>query len=141
MELNALEIWNTIDHDSDEKSLDDFFDAGGDLYFEHPSNGWTFLHLACDLGNERLIRLLIDRGFDLNFVSSSGYPAIFQALDLDLDSALQRETLPDFKWVTFLVEHGAHLDSLRRDGISLRAYCSIEYIEPFAIAFDRVFKK
>ena len=35
------------------------------------NNGWTALHLACDLGHDQLVRLLVGRG-DLNLDSLSG---------------------------------------------------------------------
>jgi hypothetical protein len=139
--MNELDLWASLDSSSDGTALAGFLDKGGDIYFENPANGWTFLQLACDLGNERLIRLLIDRGFDPNHVPSSGSPAIFQALDLDLDSALQKGVSPEFKWVSLLVGQGAILSVQQRDGMSLRGYCSEEYGESFAAAFDRRFRE
>jgi ankyrin repeat protein len=122
---NFPSIWDSITFASGEKELFLYLSRGGDMYCEDDFHGWSLLHFASNIFNREIIDLLLKFGFDVNYVSSCGYPAVFAALEYDVDAALQANTEPDFETVKYLVERGASLEIKHKNGTSLLDYCEL----------------
>ncbi|WP_145174553.1 ankyrin repeat domain-containing protein [Gimesia aquarii] len=73
-----------------------------------PDSLWSLMHIACENQNESLIRALFtaDSGL-LNTRAACGYPPIFQALDIDIDGAIQSGHPMTFETTRLMLELGA----------------------------------
>jgi ankyrin repeat protein len=136
---NVSTIWDSISFDSGTEQINNYISSGGEIYYEDNFRGWCFLNLAAHVGNKELIEKLLHLGYDVNHVPSCGNAAIYEALDLDLDSALQKGTLPNFDIVNYLFSKGAKLDLVSSDGRSLLDYCD-SYGPLFREEFEKKFR-
>lgn len=84
-------IWN-VDYGHALCAIPDlkhYVESGGDLNALDPRSGWGILHYAAEHQDRRTIEAMADCGADLDIRSKVGCPAIFQALDTDIDGAIQ----------------------------------------------------
>ena len=132
---SSSEVWNGITFDTGLVELRDYLESGGEMYFEDEFNKWSFLHITCHVFNVNVIELLLNEGFDINYYSSCGFPAVYVALAADIDSDLQQSRQPGFESLRYLIGRGANMDLKRTDGMSLTEYCALEGGEIFRSAF------
>lgn len=128
-------VWESIDQYTGRDEYVDYVESGGDIYFIDPDSNWTFLHKAVEFENYALIDLIIENGFDPDFSPSGGYPAIFQALDGDIDVAIQCDKTVRFKSTRHLIEKGASVHVCDVDGKSLA-----EYAESYGVIFKKAYE-
>src|SRR5438552_1080519 len=84
-------IWN-VDYGHAKSALPElkkYVDSGGDLNAIDRESGWGILHSAAEHQDHSVIEAMAGYGADLNLCPIDGYPAIFQALDIDIDAAIQ----------------------------------------------------
>ena len=117
--MEPLDLWNEIFETDGVEAFKSYCAAGGDMNFEHPVSGWTLLHFACEHERLNLISELARSGADLEKVPACGYPAIFVALDIDLDGPIDDERVFDFTVTRHLVSVGARTDSMNDKGRSM----------------------
>jgi ankyrin repeat protein len=118
--MNLLTLWQSIDESSGVKELAKFIAAGGDVNQPHPDSGWSLLHLASEHENLVLIAALVKAGADIDLRPPCGYPPIFQALDIDIDGAIQCGKEIDFRTTLLLLELGATPTARDENGNTLR---------------------
>lgn len=112
--MEYQDLFYAISEDKGVEELQRFLAEGGDLQQSHPVSGWSLLHCACEHQNLAVIRALVeaDRRL-LNSRAGRGYPPIFQALDIDIDGAIQTGEPMVFATTRLMLELGA--DSTLKD--------------------------
>ena len=45
---------------------------GGDVHTSRRPEGWSALHIACQRGHRRVVRLLVDKGWDIHARDANG---------------------------------------------------------------------
>ncbi|HAH44193.1 hypothetical protein [Gimesia sp.] len=112
--MNYDDLFLSLDDSNGVKELQQFIAEGGDLQQVHSVSGWSLLHSACEHQNKSLICALAEAdGRLLNTRAACGYPPIFQALDIDIDGAIQTGHQMTFETTRLMLELGA--DSKMRD--------------------------
>jgi len=105
-------------------ALKQYVEWGGDLNALHPESGWGILHSAAEHHNHSIIEAMAEYGADLNIRSAERCPAIFQALDVDIDGAIQTSRLQTFETTILFLKLGADGDLEDQDGKSLSQFAS-----------------
>jgi len=136
--MNIKELLVSIDDKNGVTELQQFLAAGGDLQQIPSEAGWSLMHIACENNNESLIRALFTADTDLlNTRADCGYPPIFQALDIDIDEAIQTGQPITFETTRLMLELGA--DSTLKDEKerTLREFAQI-YGDSVVREFDKI---
>lgn len=79
-------------------------------------DGWTLLHFAAQDTNAEVVRLLTSKGAALNFQCEQGWTALHNAVDSDIDSAIQSDHTVTLNTAKALIEAGASEDILNNKG-------------------------
>jgi ankyrin repeat protein len=96
------------------------------------TEGRTLLECAIDGNSFEAVKLVIDRGADVNGTSPMLGPALHYAIDMAVQAAIHAEEMacrpvsPRVDIVRYLIEHGARIDSLDPEGRT-----------PLDVAYDR----
>ena len=88
-------------------ALQKYLEYGGDIHALESDSGWSILHIAAEHGDIEIINEMSKLGANLNIKDESGNAAIFQALDVDLDTAGQIQILPTFEVTIAFLKCGA----------------------------------
>merc|ERR1712146_349165 len=79
---------NIVLDGKNQKPVDGFLSNG--LYVERKDdNGYTALHLAASIGDDRVIRMLGDAGADMNAPNNEGLTPLMTAVSLGYTSTVQ----------------------------------------------------
>jgi len=94
---------------SDELTVSEYLDAGGDPNAVLPNSSWTLLHLAAEFQDLELVQRLVSTGADLNRPDEFGQTALHFAVDIDIDGPTQQneEEKIDFSTTKLLLALGA----------------------------------
>lgn len=122
--MTGDETWSTFTETAGEDEFKQFLDAGGDPNYVHSTFKRSMLHQACEHGNLELISIIILAGASPDLVPPCGYPAIFQALDADIDGSIQNNWPIDLKTVKHLIECGVSIDCRDESGKTPREYAA-----------------
>ena len=136
--MTEEEAWLSIGYSEGRSVCAEFLKSGGDPNYTNSDFGTSLLHQACEHGNLDLLELLIKSGANTDFVPGCGYPAIFQALDIDIDGAIQSGGPIELTTAKKLVECGASLDVKYSDGRTPQEYC-VGYGRPAKEAYEVTF--
>jgi|GEM_PF-2541983 len=102
------ELIFSIDEKNGVNEFRQFIAEGGDIHQVPSNSGWSLMHIACEHQNSSLIRALVESDRELlNTRAACGYPPIFQALDIDIDGAIQTGHSMIFETTRLLLELGA----------------------------------
>jgi ribosomal protein L37E len=69
------------DESKEQRQLIEWVESGGDLNWRTP-NGWTLLHLAAQVGSERMLRFLVAHGADLDARDTEGETPLMLACEI-----------------------------------------------------------
>jgi hypothetical protein len=124
--MNLSELFKVIhncDYDDDCHSavpaLYQYIEGGGDINEIEARSGWSILHTAAEHKDIALINQMAKYGADFNIKSSDGTPAIFQALDIDIDGAIQTGSSMNFEVTLTFLKSGADYSSVDSEGNTL----------------------
>lgn len=133
MDSNLL--WHSLQQPNFPDVLRRFAEAGGNIDLPMPDSGWSLLHFACEQANPSLVRVLVAFGADLNNSAECGYPPIIQALDIDIDGAIQNERPIVFEMTRLLLSLGARADVRDQENRTMREFVAL-YGPKVLNAFD-----
>lgn len=106
--MTLQELISSIDDKNGVKELHQFILDGGDINQSLPNSGWSLMHVACEHENYQLIQAIHKANPSLlNCRAACNYPPLFQALDIDVDGAIQQNEAFTFKTTKLLLELGA----------------------------------
>tara|TARA_R110002095_G_scaffold152237_5_gene132385 strand:- start:40697 stop:41128 length:432 start_codon:yes stop_codon:yes gene_type:complete len=115
-----------------------FLAEGGDIHRSHPNSGLSLMHYACEHQNESLIRALFMADKDLlNTRTACDYPPIFQALDIDIDGAIQTGHPISFETTRLMLELGADPNLKDQKARTLKEFVQI-YGDSVVREFDKL---
>lgn len=136
--MNIKELLVSIDDKNGVTELQQFLAAGGDLHQIPSEAGWSLMHIACEHQNESFIRALVQADRDLlNTRAACGYPPIFQALDIDIDGAIQTGQPITFETTRLMLELGADSTLIDQKERTLREFAQI-YGDSVVREFDKI---
>ncbi len=96
------------------------------------------MHYACEHQNESLIRALFMADKDLlNTRTACDYPPIFQALDIDIDGAIQTGHPISFETTRLMLELGADPNLKDQKARTLKEFVQI-YGDSVVREFDKL---
>jgi uncharacterized protein len=96
--------------------LERWLAEGGDIHALVNPDGWTLLHLAVESEEAAGVEYLVQQGLDINVQDSRGRTPLHQAVDLEIDGAIQSGRPLDFAFTNKLIELGADLKAVDKSG-------------------------
>ena len=89
-------------------ALHRYAEAGGDLEVRHAVSGWSLLHTAAEMQDLDALRFIAARVSSLELTSPRcRWTALHQAVDVDIDGAIQTGSEMSFPTTRLLLELGA----------------------------------
>lgn len=93
----------------DAKKAQELLSRGANINTQEPTNGHFALQYAINWPDAGLVKMLVERGADVNLADTSGYTALIDAV---------RDNKPEYTTIAkFLIEHGANVHSSNDEAI------------------------
>lgn len=127
MLTDVLQSIKNVDYGNAHSALPElqrYVESGGDLNVIDPESGWGILHSAAEHQDRQVIEAMAEYGADLNIRSKDGCPAVFQALDIDIDGALQTGKSMTFETTILFLKLGAESCLEDQNGQSLSEFAT-----------------
>lgn len=95
--------------------------SSGDLVNEMDSQGWTPLVRAIEIGNDEIVKLLLENGADVNVILYNKNTSLHLAVDSAIDGTIQTGGTPGdepTEIIELLVKNGANILAKNAQGES-----------------------